>query len=105
MLNMAHGALLTLGGYAAWSAVTRLGLPAVFGVLAAVVVGAAAGALIHALIARPLVRRSPETFETTIMIATFGAAIALENTILAVYGGQPLGQPLGLSGARRRSGR
>ncbi len=101
MLNMAHGALLTLGGYAAYTAVTALGLPAVAGVAAAIVAGAVAGALIHVLVARPLVRRSPETFETTIMIATFGAAIVLENTILAVYGGQPLGQPLGLGGAAR----
>lgn len=101
MLNMAHGAMLTLGGYAAYSAVTRAGLPLPAGVLAAVAVGALAGALIHLLITRPLVRRSPETFETTIMIATFGAAIALENAILAVFGGQPFGQPLALRGMAR----
>jgi branched-chain amino acid transport system permease protein len=68
------------------------------GVLAAVLAGAAAGVVIHVLIARPLVRRSPETFETAVMIATFGAAIALQNTILAAFGGQPLGQPLSLPG-------
>jgi branched-chain amino acid transport system permease protein len=99
MLNMAHGAMLTLGGYAAYAAVVAAGLPAPVGVLAAVLAGAAAGVLIHVLIARPLVRRSPETFETAVMIATFGAAIALQNTILAVAGGQPLGQPLSLSGS------
>jgi branched-chain amino acid transport system permease protein len=98
MLNMAHGAMLTLGGYAAMSAVRVLGAPPVFGVLAAAAAGVAAGALIHVLVASPLARRSPETFQTTIMIATFGVAIALENAILTVYGGQPFGQPVAVSG-------
>jgi branched-chain amino acid transport system permease protein len=98
MLNMAHGAMLALGGYAAYAAVTGLGLPPVAGVAAAALAGAAAGAVIYWTLTRPLVLRSPETFETTIMIATFGGAIALENLILAGFGGQPLGQPLALGG-------
>jgi branched-chain amino acid transport system permease protein len=98
MLNMAHGAMLALGGYAAYAAVTGLGLHPVAGVAASALAGAAAGAVIYWALARPLVLRSPETFETAIMIATFGGAIALENAILAGFGGQPLGQPLALSG-------
>lgn len=101
MLNMAHGAMLTLGGYAAFSAVRTLGLHPALGVVAAGAAGVAAGALIHMLVASPLARRSPETFQTTIMIATFGAAIALENAILTVYGGQPFGQPVALRGFAR----
>lgn len=99
MLNMAHGTLLTIGGYAAFTAASQLGLPGPLAVLAAIVIGGLIGALIFVLVAYPLSRRSPETFETTIMIATFGVALTLENTVLRLYGGQPLGQPLSVSGA------
>ncbi len=98
MLNMAHGAMLTLGGYSAFVIVTRLGLPMPLGVLASCVTGAAAGAVIYLSVARPLLARAPETFETTIMIATFGVAVALENAILLVFGGQPFGQPVQIAG-------
>jgi branched-chain amino acid transport system permease protein len=99
MLNMAHGTLLTLGGYAAFTVATLLGWPAPFAVLAAILAGGLVGALVFLLVAYPLARRSPETFETTIIIATFGVALTLENTILRIYGGQPLGQPLAIGGA------
>ena len=98
MLNMAHGAMLTLGGYSAFVIVTRLGLPMPLGVLASCVAGAAAGAVIYLSVARPLLARAPETFETTIMIATFGVAVALENAILLLFGGQPFGQPVKVAG-------
>ncbi|MFN8828906.1 MAG: branched-chain amino acid ABC transporter permease [Labrys sp. (in: a-proteobacteria)] len=98
MLNMAHGAMLTLGGYAAFAAVTQAGLPLPFGILAAIFVGAIAGAIIYGAVTKPLLNRAPEGFETTIMIATFGVAIALENAILMVFGGQPFGQPVTISG-------
>lgn len=99
MLNMAHGTLLTLGGYAAFTAASQLGLSVPLAVLAAAAVGGVIGALIFMLVAYPLSRRSPETFETTIMIATFGVALTLENTVLRLYGGQPLGQPISVGGS------
>ena len=98
MLNMAHGAMLTLGGYSAFWAVTLMGLPAPVGVLAACLTGAMAGAVIYLAVTRPLLARAPESFETTIMIATFGVAIALENAILLVFGAQPFGQPISVAG-------
>ncbi|WP_166296141.1 hypothetical protein [Bradyrhizobium sp. 2S1] len=64
-------------------ALATLGLPLPLAVLAAAAVGGVIGALIFMLVAYPLSRRSPETFETTIMIATFGVALTLENTELA----------------------
>jgi len=99
MLNMAHGTLLTLGGYAAFTVAAQLGWPVPLAVLAAVLAGGLVGALIFLLVAYPLARRSPETFETTIIIATFGVALTLENAVLRIYGGQPLGQPLAIGGA------
>lgn len=98
MLNMAHGAMLALGGYAAYTAVTTLGLPAPLGILAAVLAGGCAGAVLYATIVRQLLGQSLATFETSVLIATVGIGIALENAILKLYGGQPLRQPVIVEG-------
>ncbi|TIP77606.1 MAG: branched-chain amino acid ABC transporter permease, partial [Mesorhizobium sp.] len=42
MLNMAHAAMLTLGGYMAFTVITLLGLPIAIGFAGAMLVGAAA---------------------------------------------------------------
>jgi len=99
VLNMAHGALLTLGGYVAYAAITGLGLPTGIGVLAAVLAGAVAGGLIYLLVVRNVLRQGMADFEANVMIATVGIAIALENGILLVFGGQPLKQPVTVDGS------
>ena len=99
MLNMAHGALLTLGGYAAYTTVTTLGLPAPLGFLGAVVAGALAGLVLYGGVVAHLLRQTGETFETNVLIATVGIGIALENAILLLYGGQPFRQPTAAPGA------
>ncbi|MBC6404937.1 MAG: branched-chain amino acid ABC transporter permease [Rhodospirillales bacterium] len=99
MLNMAHGTMLTLGGYAAYSAVTTLGLPWYFGFVAAILLGALVGAILYYGLVRFMLRNP--AFETNIIIATVGIAIALENLVLKIYGGQPLGQPVSLHGTLR----
>ena len=99
MLNMAHGALLTIGGYAAFTLAVWLGAPWPVAVLAPVVVGAIMGAILYVLVAHPLLTRAPATFETNVIIATFGAAIALENGVLLIFGGQPFGQSIAISGS------
>lgn len=99
MLNMAHAAMLTLGGYAAYSASTALGLPPAVGFVGAIGAGAIAGGLLYLLIVRNLLKNDKSTFESNVMIATVGIGIALENAILLTYGGQPLKQPISASGA------
>lgn len=97
MLNMAHGALLALGGYICLYAMTALGLPALAGVAAAMLVCGGAGLLIYHLAARPML--ASRNFETQIFIATIGIGAVLESMILRVFGPQPVAQPLKLSGA------
>ncbi len=97
MLNMAHGALLALGGYICFYAMTALGLPALLGVAAAVVVCGAVGLVIYAAAAQPMLRSA--NFETQIFIATIGIGAILENVILRLFGPQPTPQPLNLTGA------
>jgi branched-chain amino acid transport system permease protein len=98
MLNMAHAAMLTLGGYTAFAVSTALGMPNVVGFGAAVVVGSIAGALLYALIVQNLLKSDKATFESNVLIATVGIGIALENAILLTFGGQPLKQPISATG-------
>jgi branched-chain amino acid transport system permease protein len=97
MLNMAHGAMLTFGGYIAFTGMVGFGLPVPVALLMSLVAGALFGLCIYYLVVRQMLR-SP-AFETNVIIATVGLAIALENGILQIYGGQPFGQPLTLSGS------
>lgn len=97
MLNMAHGALLALGGYICLYVMTVLGLPALAGVAAAMIVCGLAGLVIYHLAARPML--ASRNFETQIFIATIGIGAVLENVILRLFGPQPVAQPLNLGGA------
>ena len=99
MLNMAHAAMLTLGGYLAFTAVTTLGLPIAAGIGTAIIGGGLAGAGLYFLVVRSLLKSARAIFETNVLIATVGVGIALENAILLTYGGQPLKQPVAIDGA------
>lgn len=101
MLNMAHAALLTLGGYVAYTVITTLGMPQPLGFLGAVAAGALAGAVLYGTVVRSLLKNDKGTFESNVMIATVGVGIALENAILMTWGGQPLKQPLSVAGSVR----
>ena len=54
MLNMAHGALLALGGYICLYAMTALGLPGPLAIIAAIIACGLVGLLIYWLAARPM---------------------------------------------------
>lgn len=102
MLNMAHGAILTLGGYVCYQAIAVMGLPAPVGVVAAMAVCGAAGVTIYHLAVRKMLG-SPN-FETQIFIATIGIGIVLQDIVLRVFGPQPKPQPLALPGALNLGG-
>lgn len=96
MLNMAHGAMMAVGAYLCFYAIGMLGLPLLLGLPVALTGGAILGVVIYEFCARFLIRR-PQ-FENTIMIATFGIGIALENVILKLFGAYPTPQPLAVAG-------
>ena len=91
MLNMAHGALLTIGGYASFAAVSGLGLHPVLGLPAAMLASFAVGLLLYFVVVRWMYRL--EAFETNVIIATIGLAILLENIVLKIFGAYPQSQP------------
>lgn len=97
MLNMAHGALLALGGYVCYFAMAHLGLHPLLGLISAMLVCALVGLGIFLVAARPMLRA--ENFETRIFIATIGIGAVIENIVLRLFGPQPTPQPLNLSGA------
>jgi branched-subunit amino acid ABC-type transport system permease component len=96
MLNMAHGALLALGGYICFYSMTALGLPGIAGVLGTILVCGIVGLLIYVFTAAPLLG-SPQ-FETGVFIATIGFGTIIENVILRLFGPQPQPQPLQVPG-------
>jgi branched-chain amino acid transport system permease protein len=85
VLNFAHGALLTVGAYAAWWAATHVGggngTKLLVGALAGLAVGAAVAALIELVLIRPLYRRPVEQ-----VLVTVGLALALNALVQAIWG-------------------
>ncbi len=96
MLNLSHGSLMTLGAYLSLIAVTKLGLPLVLALPVAMVGGALAGIIVYFISAHLMLGQ--KNFETNIIIATFGIAIALETTLQKIFGAYPYAQPLALVG-------
>lgn len=81
MLNMAHGAVLTIGGYAAYAASVQFGLPSPVAFAAALIFGAVIGLLVFFTATLPLL--NARNFETNIFIATIGVGAVLENGVLS----------------------
>ena len=96
MLNMAHGAILTLGGYICYAAIAHAGLNPALALLAAAFVCALVGLLIYFSAALPLLRA--ENFETNFIIATICIGSVIENLMLKGFGPYPIPQPLAVDG-------
>lgn len=96
VLNMAHGALLTIGGYASYSAVISLGLPWYLGLPGAMIASFAVGLAIYHVVFRFMYRQP--AFEVNVIIATVGLALFLEQLVLLIYGAYPFLQPFAIGG-------
>ncbi len=96
VLNMAHGALLVVGGYASYAVVTLLGFPLLLGLPFALLTGGLVGAAMFYGVIQFM--EGKEGFETNVIIATVGCSIVFENVILKLFGAYPLLQPLAIEG-------
>jgi branched-chain amino acid transport system permease protein len=94
MLNMAHGILLTIGGYMSFSTVMHFGLPNWLGLPVACIISACFGLLIYYGIVKWMYK-SP-LFQTNVIVATLGLSMMLENGIRKIYGSYPEKQPFGI---------
>lgn len=79
VVNLAHGAIFTLGAYSALQAVMPLQLPLPAAILIAVLITAIVGWLLDKLIFAPL--RARQAPHLAPMIATIGLAITLNSAI------------------------
>jgi branched-subunit amino acid ABC-type transport system permease component len=95
MINMAHGVLLTFGGYATYGVVVNLGMPLAIGFPAAMAASAAVGLIIYYAMIQFMYLK--ESFETNVIIATLGLSILLENIVLKIWGAYPFTQPIAVS--------
>lgn len=81
VVNLAHGAFYAMGVYIAYTLVVVLGLPLLFGALAAVLAVGAIGVAMDRVLIRPL-RRSA----LAVLIVTVVFALLTEQVIYAAYG-------------------
>ncbi len=80
VLNLAYGAYLMLGGYAYFHVVQVMHMPKPVGMVAAIVIGVAAGLLKHRFIVKPL-KSDPVAVE----IATLILAVVVQAGIVLVF--------------------
>ena len=96
MLNLAHGALYLVGGYAAWVFLNPLGLGVLPTLVLATLVAAVAGAVLHFVAINPLVGNP--NMESATLISTLGVAIAVESGALLIFGPQNQQMPETVTG-------
>lgn len=93
ILNLAHGAIFTWGAFFGLFAITRLGLPLPFAVLAALAGGGLLSLLLDVVAFRPLRRRHAPEFSG--LISSIGAAMVLSSIAQQVSQTRVLRYPFG----------
>jgi len=93
VLNLAHGAVFTVGAFAALYAVTLLDLPLPLAALAAVVVGGLASVLLDLVCFRPLRRRDAPEFAA--IVSSIGGGLILTSAAQQISQTQVMRFPFG----------
>ena len=84
MLNFAHGDVIMIGAYVAFTAVSGMGMPPVVGVLLSVVACTVLGVLIERIAYKPLRKAS----KLAVLITAIGVSYLLQNLALLIYGSE-----------------
>ena len=85
MLNFAHGDVIMVGAYMSFCVTNYLGLPAVVGILVAMVVCTTLGIIIEGLAYKPL----RGTSSLAVLITAIGVSYFLQNAALLLWGSAP----------------
>ena len=85
MLNFAHGDIIMVGAYMSFCVTNYLGLPAVVGILVAMVVCTTLGIIIEGLAYKPL----RGTSSLAVLITAIGVSYFLQNAALLLWGSAP----------------
>ncbi len=86
VVNFGHGSFYMLGGYAAYYAISVLGVPPLVGVLIAMGALFLFGVAIEWLVLQPMYTGKVERKDEYAIIVTFGLTILLTNLALVVFG-------------------
>lgn len=86
VLNMAQGAMVMLGGFAAYTTLQVVSVPVWTTIIVAVLVTFVLGVLTYFIAVKPLLGRPGVDFEMTAFISTFAAATIIQNVCLLVFG-------------------
>ena len=82
MLNFAHGDIIMVGGFTAFTVVSTMGGSPIVGILAAVVICTALGVAVERIAYRPLRDASP----LAVLITAIGVSYLLQNVALLIFG-------------------
>jgi branched-chain amino acid transport system permease protein len=85
LFHFAHGAIMPLGAYTVYLAVSRLALPLPLAMLLAMAIVAAAGMACELFIYRPLRRRGAPPLLW--FLASFAVLVIAQNALLLIFGG------------------
>lgn len=85
MLNFAHGDIIMVGAFVAFTVVSPLGMPSILGLLAAIAVCTALGVTVERIAYRPLRGAS----SLSVLITAIGVSYFLENAVLLIFGPNP----------------
>ncbi|HLJ65070.1 MAG TPA: branched-chain amino acid ABC transporter permease [Stellaceae bacterium] len=82
--HFAFGPLYALAAYAGWAVAALFGVPIPLAVIVAIIIGALSGVIVYRFLYRPFERRRASSL--TVLIASLGLFIVLENAIGIVFG-------------------
>ena len=85
MLNFAHGDIIMVGAFTAFTVMNTLGMPTVLGVLTAVVVCTVLGVTVERIAYKPLRGVS----SLAVLITAIGVSYLLQNVVLLIFGPTP----------------
>ena len=85
MLNFAHGDIIMVGAFTAFTVMNTLGMPTVLGVLTAVVVCTILGVSVERIAYKPLRGAS----SLAVLITAIGVSYLLQNVVLLIFGPTP----------------
>lgn len=89
VFNFAQGNLMVIGAYLGYTFIQDLGLPAILGVVLAVLAAAVLGIVLHYALFRPMLGKPV----FSIIMATIGLALVINAILLIVYGAIGLSYP------------
>lgn len=83
MLNFAHGDIIMVGGYVAFTAMTGYGVPAIPAIILSMIVCTLLGVIIETVAYRPLRNASSSL---AVLITAIGVSYFLQNAALLIFG-------------------